>query len=93
LIFKLKDDCGAWIDDQWGITDKFISYYTLHSKSTQGTNRNLVDLRLTRLILDMDNLELVRLLDIEEVKQVILSIESNKTPNPDGFNVGFFKHY
>ena len=41
----------------------------------------------------MDSLELIELSNIEQVKQAIFSIKSNKTPGPDGFGAGFFKHY
>jgi len=30
---------------------------------------------------------------MEEVKQALFSIDSTKTPGPDGFSAGFFKHY
>jgi len=28
-----------------------------------------------------------------EIKQALFSIDSSKTPDPDGFGAGFFKHY
>jgi len=43
--------------------------------------------------MDSDNLELVKLPDMDEVKQALFAIDSNKTPGPDGFGAGSFKHY
>jgi len=30
---------------------------------------------------------------LDEVKNALFSIDSNKTPGPDGFGAGFFKNY
>jgi len=49
LIFKLKDDCDTWIDDQQAIFDKFIMDCTLHFKSSQAPNRSLSDLVIPKL--------------------------------------------
>ena len=45
------------------------------------------------LISDDENLDLIRLPDLDEVKQALFNIDSSKTLGPDGFGVGFFKHY
>jgi len=93
FICQLKDECGIWIDDQWVIANRFVSNYNLQNKTMQTPNKNISDLQLPHMVSDMDNLELIKLPDIEDVKQAIFSIESNKTPGPDGFGAGFFKHY
>jgi len=36
---------------------------------------------------------LIKILDISEVKEALFSIDASKTLGPDGFGVGFFKHY
>jgi len=41
----------------------------------------------------MDNLDLIRLPDLHEIKQALFSIDSIKTPGPNGFGAGFFKQY
>ena len=41
----------------------------------------------------MDNLELIKSPDIEEVKQAIFSMQSNKTHGLDEFGTGSFKQY
>ena len=52
-----------------------------------------MDINLPKVITDTDNLELVKLPDLDEVNQALFAIDSNKTPGPDGFGAGFFKHY
>ena len=77
LVIKLKDACGVWIDNLKAIVDKFILDYSKRFKTISNT----------------ENFELICLLDMEEIKQALFSIELNKTPGPDGFGVRFFKHY
>ena len=93
LACKLKDGCGVSLDDQRDIVEKFMTDYNNRFKSNQANNRNLPDLQLPNLISNSDNMELIKLPDMEEVKLALFSIDSNKTLDPDGFGVGFFKHY
>jgi len=51
------------------------------------------DLKLDPTILDVENLSLIRIPDMSEVKSTLFSINSLKTPGPDGFGAGFFKQY
>ena len=46
--------------------------------------RNLPPLGLPKKISDDENAELLRLLNLEEVKQTLFSIDPNKTQGPDG---------
>ena len=93
LILKLKDECGVWLDNKHDIAAKFISDYKARfTTMSRGQNPNL-DLNLPQVITDSDNLELVKLPNMDEVKQALFAIDSNKTPGPDGFGAGFFKHY
>ena len=88
MVIKLKHEYGVWIDDQKAIVDKFILDYSKKFKSTHNTNRTLPNLGLAKLISDTENSELIRLPDMEEIKQALFSIESNKTSGPDGFGAG-----
>lgn len=62
-------------------------------KSAHSSQRTLPNVGVTNLISDHKNSELIRLPNLEEVKQVVFSIDSNKTPGSDGFGSGFFKNY
>jgi len=69
-----------WIDNQPNITKKFILDYTARFKSNQVSNRNLSDLHLVSCISHSDNLNWIKIPDMTEVKQVLFSIDSTKTP-------------
>jgi len=75
------------------IAIKFITDYELQFKSAHQEERTLPHLGLPNEVLDVDNLRLIQLLDIEEIKIALFSIDSNKTPRLGGFGVGFFKQY
>ena len=68
LVMKLRDDCGIWIEDHKMIADKFISDYMQRFKSTHNKARVLPNLGLSKLISDLDNNELIKLPNLEEVK-------------------------
>jgi len=57
--------------------------------SAHKDSRNIRTIGSPKLILDTDNSDLIHLPDLEEVKQVDCSIDSNKTPGPDGFGEDF----
>ena len=41
----------------------------------------------------MDNQTLIKPPTLKEIRTALFSIDSNKTPGPDGFGAGFFKTY
>ena len=92
-IIKIRDKRGVWVTDQINITDKFIANYSQRFKSPNNYSKSLPQLGLSPRINEEDNTQLIRLPDIDEVKQALFSIDSAKTPGPDGFSTGFFKHY
>ena len=71
------------------------SSLTTHGDLSQliNTRRTLPSLGWPRLISDIDNSDLIHLPNLKEVKQAIYSIDFNRTSGPNGFGVGFFKHY
>ena len=93
LVMKLQNDCGIWDGDHKMIAQKFISDYQQRFKSMHNPTRVLPELGLPKLISNLDNNELIKLPNLDEVKTTLFSIDSNKTPGPDGFGAGFFKHY
>ena len=93
MVMKIKDECGIWIDNRKMIAKKFITDYTNRFKSAHNTSRLLPKLWLPKLLSELDNQELIKLPNLEEVRTALFNIDSNKTPEPDGFDVGFFKNY
>ena len=90
---KIKDDYAVHIDDHKMIANKFISDYTHWFMSTHNNRRALSELRLLKRVVDLDNEELTKPPNLEEVRTALFSINSIKTPRPDGFGSGFFKTY
>jgi len=53
----------------------------------------LAGVNIPTCISQADNLMLIKIPSISEIKDALFSIEANKTPGPDGFGAGFFQHY
>ena len=79
------------ITNEISLKVRFRLYYRF--KSNQVSNRILSDLHLVFCISHSDNLNLIKILDMIEVKQALFSTDSTKTSGPDGCGAGFFKHY
>ena len=77
---KIQDDYGVWIEDHKMIAEKFISNYMQRFKATHNNARVLPNLGLSKLISDLHNNELIKLPNLEEVKNALFSIDFNKTP-------------
>jgi len=88
-VIRIKDDCDLRIDEQALIVDKFVFDYTLRYKSEYQGNRSLLSLGLMKMITEQDNLQLIQLPTLSEIKEALFSIDSTKTLGPDGFGAGF----
>jgi len=73
------------------MADKVCTDYALRYKSEFAGKRSLPSLGLAKLISDSDNAQLLQIPDAQEIKHALFSINSIKTPGPDGFGSGFFK--
>jgi len=93
LICKLKDACGIWLDNPQAIADKFVQDYSTRFLSGSNINRYSTERMLDTSITEAENRQLIRIPDMCEVKEALFSIDSSKTPGPDGFGSGFFKQY
>jgi len=92
-IVKLKTDDGIWVDDPQDIASQFIADYQARFTTTGRGSLNSMAADIRPVISEIDNIELVKLPDQEEVKYALFCIEANKTLSSDGFGAGFFKHY
>jgi len=66
-VCKIKDDCGAWIDNQQAIVEKFIQDYTNRFHSGGQSNLNSLEPQWCNRVSDEDNLHLVKIPDMIEV--------------------------
>ena len=92
-VLKLKDECGVWLDTQQAIVDKLVADYTARFSTNFGENRRLHDTQLEAKVTTSENITLLQVPTREEIKQALFSIDSIKTPGPDGYDAGFFKKY
>ena len=84
LICKLNDECGIWIDNPHTIAEKFILDYTNRFTSSNNGVTATSDLMLDPAITEVENLNLISIPTMNEVKSALFSIDS-KTPGPDDF--------
>jgi len=89
LICKLKDECGIWIDNPHTIAEKFILDYTNRFTSSNNGVTATSDLMLDPAITEVENLNLISISTMNKVKSALFSIDSSKTPGPDGFRAIF----
>ena len=70
-MHKLKNDCGIWMDNQRDIAEKFISNYTPRFKASQVSNRDLLGVQVASSISHSDNIMLIKIPDMNEVKEAL----------------------
>ena len=93
LIYRIKSDCGIWLTTPQEIALKFTQDYSIRFQAPPRVDPLLPDPGLCSLINHSDNVRLIKIPDMEEVKRALFAIDSSKTPGSDGFGAGFFKHY
>ena len=89
LICKLKDDYGIWIDNPQTIAAKFVQDYTNKFQSGNNGATVIPDLMLDPAVSDVENLNLISISDMSEVKSALFSIDSSKTLGPHRFGLAF----
>jgi hypothetical protein len=91
-IAKLMNNNGDVIQDQDGICTIAKEYFD--HLFTQGTH---ADEEVTSLmhnrVTSEDNISLTKDFVIEEFKEALFSMHSDKAPGPDGLNPGFYKRF
>ena len=92
-VLKLKDESGVWLDTQQLIAAKLVTDFTTRFSSNVRINRRFPEIPLETRVTASENVALLRVPTREEVKQALFSIDSTKTPGPDGYGAGFFKKY
>ena len=93
MIVKLRDECDLCITEHTQVVSKITEDFSKRFRSSHNKQRTVSPLGLPNLISNIENNERIRLPNLAEVHTALFSIESNKTPGPDGFGAGFFKNY
>ena len=89
----LKNDNNEWLSDRSDIGSCFVQFFQdLFTSSNPQFPDNLDNL-ISPVITDEDNLLLCAIPTIDEIKQTLFNLGSNKSPGPDGMSALFYKHY
>ncbi|CAH9122687.1 unnamed protein product, partial [Cuscuta epithymum] len=83
---------GRWERDREALGRMVEDYFINVFSSVQG-DRDYVLRCVSRKIEDHHNLELLRTIRAEEVKEAVFSMYPDKSPGPDGMSPGFFQHF
>ena len=71
LVCKLNDDCGLWIDNPQAVAEKFVNDYKTRYLSAGHLDGQIPDPQLPSRISYSDNLSLIRITDISEIKSAL----------------------
>ncbi|GAA0164352.1 hypothetical protein LIER_20010 [Lithospermum erythrorhizon] len=86
-------DEGEWISDPEGIARSGIQFFqNLFTQDTVDGDVDLVDC-ISPMVSAEDNEHLLTVPDMEEIKQVVLSLSKESVTGPDGFNGQFFHNF
>jgi hypothetical protein len=91
-IIQLEDAHDTVCNSSEGINSIARDYFNEILQQQVG-DRVVVINAISRPILDDDNESLTALFLFEEFHDAIFSMESDKCPGPDRFNLGFYKHF
>ena len=91
FINKLMDDCGAWIHGEENIAKEACDYY----KGIFSSNNDKIQEEILQCInhrtTQQQNDELDKIPTEDEVKRIIMSMNPNSSPGPDGFGGKFYQ--
>ncbi|XP_062100181.1 uncharacterized protein LOC133806062 [Humulus lupulus] len=91
-IVALKDDEGVLRDWDNGLGTVMVDYFK-HLFSASSTDWHSVTECISASISEDVNMDLVRPIESEEVKQALFQMHPDKSPGPDGFSPGFYQKF
>jgi len=83
---------GRWCKDKEVVKDKVKDFFKARSEGAVGPQVRLDNVSFISIFV-VDNEMLLSPLSEEEVKGVVWSCDSSKSPGPDGFKFGLIKFY
>lgn len=96
-ITQITDESGSITSDPDNINNTFRSFFSQLYASESLTDENQLNNFFDRLDLPKmspeDNLRLDAALALSEIKEAIQSMNSGKSPGPDGYRVEFYKKF
>ncbi|KAL8124336.1 hypothetical protein AgCh_012113 [Apium graveolens] len=92
-IQKLKDENGSWVEWQDGLKELLTNYYQELYSSSQVDNDEVINCVKPK-ISEKQNVQLMKEITEEEVREAIFHMHPDKAPGPDGMTPTFFqKHW
>ncbi|XP_062102834.1 uncharacterized protein LOC133812999 [Humulus lupulus] len=91
-IVALKDDEGVLRDWDNGLGTVMVDYFK-HLFSASSTDWHSVTECISASISEDVNMDLVRPIESEEVRQALFQMHPDKSPGPDGFSPGFYQKF
>ncbi|XP_060202744.1 uncharacterized protein LOC132631162 [Lycium barbarum] len=90
---QLKDEHGNWQYEPDSIANLFVQYYQtmLGSKGNERSKASSGFLKNGPILSGQQQIAMLQPFVEEDVKQAIFTIDSNKSPGPNGFGSGFYK--
>lgn len=91
-ISGLKDDRGAWVERGISLDSLVLNYFNNIFQPTSGNVDSVIEC-IEPKINTTDNVMLNRRISLQEVKEALFDMKPDKSPGPDGLNLGFFIHF
>ncbi|XP_060181961.1 uncharacterized protein LOC132611561 [Lycium barbarum] len=91
LLTKIKNDEGNWIEGVNDIAKEAIMFFEKQFTRENIVMEDSILSCLPRVIDPGDNEELCKLPTLQEIKEVVFSMNSDSSPGPDGVNGTFYK--
>lgn len=89
-IHKLQNSEGSWVDWESGLADLISRYFTELFSATENSWEEVVDC-VTGTITEVQNEELMKPVEEEEVKRALFQMNPDKAPGPAGMTPTFFQ--
>ncbi|GJW45497.1 RNA-directed DNA polymerase, eukaryota, reverse transcriptase zinc-binding domain protein [Tanacetum coccineum] len=83
---------GIWVDDPSLVKHEFLTHFSSRF-SQPGSKRALVHMQFPNTLSIEQQLELDSMVSNEEIKRAVWDCGMDKTPGPDGFTFGFYRHF
>ncbi|XP_074377107.1 uncharacterized protein LOC141718627 [Apium graveolens] len=90
LHLKLKDENGSWVEWQDGLKELLTNYYQELYSSSQVDNDEVINCVKPK-ISEKQNVQLMKEITEEEVREAIFHMHPDKAPGPDGFSKSYEK--
>lgn len=91
-LLSLENNEGIRITDEVGMCSVAKNYFKELFEGHDSVRSAVVNM-LNQVIDFEDNVQLTAPFCKEEFKEAMFSMQPNKCPSPDGFNLGFYQHF